>query len=193
MLRRDSRHFDQIGSGFPVAAQAITRNGPSPAATAIKGPAAERERQSLMSGRPGTSATRDRSRQRSSRSRPSAMGAPVRPARLIETWPLVPQIQRDAIDRSCLLGSEDRPSQRSCDVREGTFPLGEHLEATQIALGPPPLRRTQRDAQPGRFLLRRVQTAAQCACNGSRRHLLLRQSSETAYFFLSPGALFRTF
>ena len=106
---------------------------------------------------------------------------------------LLPQIQRDAIYRSCLLGGEDRPAQRPRDVRQGTLPLGEHLKTTQVALGPSALRRTQRHTQPGCFLLRRIQTAVQRTRNDSRRHLLLRQSRETAYFLLSPGALFRTF
>ena len=106
---------------------------------------------------------------------------------------LLPQIQRDAIHGSCLLGGEDRPAQRPRDVRQGTLPLGEHLKTTQVALGPSALRRTQRHTQPGRFFLRRIQTAVQRTRNDSRRHLLLRQSRETAYFLLSPGALFRTF
>jgi hypothetical protein len=75
MFRRDSRHFDQIGNGFPAAAQAITRNGPSPAATAIKGPAAERERQ-----KPHQRATEDA---RDTRSKPATRItlAPIRSGR----------------------------------------------------------------------------------------------------------------
>ena len=126
--------------------------------------------------------------------RPTAVGAPLRPARCGGALRrLLPQIQRDAIHGSCLLGGEDRPAQRPRDVRQGTLPLGEHLKTTQVALGPSALRRTQRHTQPGRFLLRRIQTAVQRTRNDSRRHLLLRQSGETPYFLLSPGALFRTF
>ncbi len=46
MLCRDSRHFAQIGNGFPAAAGDRTANSARPrSGTAIKGTAADRERQ----------------------------------------------------------------------------------------------------------------------------------------------------
>src|SRR4029078_3800467 len=77
----------------------------------------------------------------------TAFGRSARPSTLL------PQIERDPIHGSCLLGGEDRPAQRFGDEGQRTSPLGERLQAAQIALRPAPFSRPQRHTQPGCFFL----------------------------------------